>query len=242
MSFPIAMTMNPFTPIPESPSLWRNRSRWNIARVWNWTIRRRLHEYASRRVQRSLAPVFAAAGARVTQEAGSGLPHTAVTEKQLEMLLAAVADSESMDSPIVEIGSFRGVTTRALASATKRTVVAIDPYLGEGGHEKDLGLFREHTAGMANVRHVREVSDAAFASWSGDSVSLVFIDAIHEYLHAWYDFAAWGSLVVPGGLVAFHDVDAFPGVNRVCQRVLKECPQWKPWAYAPNIAIFQRRD
>jgi predicted O-methyltransferase YrrM len=236
------MSTTRFTPIPKSPSLWRNRSRWNVARFWNWTVQRRLHEFTSRRVQRSLVPVFVASGARVTQEPGGGLPHTAVTENQLSVLLAAVADSEAMGSPIVEIGSFRGITTRALASATKRTVVAIDPYLGEGGHERDLALFREHTEGLTNVRHIREVSDAAFNSWSGEPISLVFIDAIHEYLHAWYDFAAWGSLVAPGGFVAFHDVDAFPGVNRVCQRLLKECPQWKAWAYAPNIAIFQRRD
>jgi predicted O-methyltransferase YrrM len=234
--------MKHFTPIPESPSLWRNRSRWNIARMWNWTVRRRLHEFTSRRTQRELASVFEAAGARVMKEPGGGLPHTAVTENQLEVLLAAVAASESSSNPIVEIGSFRGTTTKALAAATKRTVVAIDPYLGEGGHEKDFALFREQTGGMTNVRHVRDVSDSAFAAWNGEPVSLVFIDAIHEYLHAWYDFAAWGSLVAPSGFVAFHDVDAFPGVNRVCQRVLKECPQWKPWAYAPNIAIFQRRD
>ncbi|QIF03899.1 class I SAM-dependent methyltransferase [Roseimicrobium sp. ORNL1] len=234
--------MTPFTPIPESPSLWRNRSRWNVARFWNWTLRRRLHEFIAKQNQRELAPVFTAAGAQVTKEAGSSLPHTAVTEGQLKTLLAAVAASNSIDAPIVEIGSFRGVTTKALAAATQRTVVAVDPYLGEGGHEKDFALFREHTGGMTNVRHVRDVSDSAFTSWNGEPVSLVFIDAIHEYLHAWYDFAAWGSLVAPSGFVAFHDVDAFPGVNRVCQRVLKECPQWKPWAYAPNIAIFQRCD
>jgi predicted O-methyltransferase YrrM len=234
--------MNRFTPIPESPSRWRNRSRWNAARFWHWTLRRRLHELAARRTQRALAPIFSAAGARVAEESGDPLHHTAVTKGQLQTLLVAVEDSELIEGPIIEIGSFRGVTTRALASATKRTVFAVDPYLGEGGHEKDLALFREHTGGMANVRHVRDVSDAAFASWSGEAVSLVFIDAIHEYLHAWYDFAAWGSLVAPGGFVAFHDVDAFAGVNRVCQRVLKECPQWKPWAYAPNIAIFQRCD
>jgi len=170
---------------------------------------------------------------------GTGLEHSAVTSTQLQNLLLAVQASESSSAPIVEIGSFRGGTTRHLASATSREVVAVDPYLGEGGHEKDLAYFRENTSGLTNVRHLRETSDSAFAAWGDVQVSMVFIDAMHEYLFAWYDFAAWGSLVHPGGFVAFHDVDQFPGVNRVIQKILRECPEWKPWAYVPNLAIFQ---
>jgi len=191
---------------------------------------------------RSLIPAFTKAGATMTAEAGQNLDHTSVTSTQMDALVRAVQASQQMSGPIIEIGSYRGVTTRnlALSAASGREVVAIDPYLGEGGHDHDLRYFEEHTANLANVRHIPATSDAAFAAWGGVPISMVFIDAIHEYLHAWYDFAAWGSMVVPGGFVAFHDVDKFHGVNRVIQKILRECPEWKPWAYAPNIAIFQR--
>ena len=226
--------------IPHPPSSWRNQPAWDPSRLLRWTLPRRYHEIMARLGQLELAPVFQLAGAIVSLEKGDTMEHTAVTTGQLDLLLKGVAATESLTGAIVEIGSYRGITTRALAGATAREVAAIDPYVGDGGHPRDLAMLEGHTAGLPNARHLRMSSDEAFASWDGRGVSLVFIDAIHEYVHAWYDFAAWSSLVPRGGIVAFHDVDLFPGVNRVCQKILRERPEWKPWGYAPNIALFQR--
>jgi len=189
----------------------------------------------------SLSGKFRDAGAEVSEQEGERIEHTAVTTCQLALLLKAVTATDLLQFSIIEIGSYRGATTRALAAATSREVVAIDPYVGDGGHQRDLQLFEQHTVGLSNVRMLREPSDRGFDLWGKNPVSLVFIDAIHEYVHAWYDFAAWGSLVPVGGMVAFHDVDQFPGVNRVCQKILRDHPEWQPWGYAPNIAIFQRQ-
>jgi predicted O-methyltransferase YrrM len=226
--------------IPHPPSSWRDLPAWNPARLLRWTLPRRWHEIMARVGQIKLAPFFSAAGARVSQEQGSAIEHTAVTTGQLDILLAGVAATEKIHAPVIEIGSYRGLTTRAMARATQREVWAIDPYLGDGGHPRDLALFEEHAAGLPNVRMLRMSSDRALAAWGGKPVSFVFIDAIHEYVHAWYDFAAWSPLLPKGGIVAFHDVDLFPGVNRVCQKLLREHPEWRPWGYAPNIALFQR--
>ena len=231
--------MNTISP-SRKPSEWRNHHRFSMSRLFHWTIPRRYHEMMAKITQISLIPPFEKSGAKVDKEYGERLEHTSVTTKQLKVLIGALQHTESMPHPIIEIGSFRGITTRGMASATKREVIAVDPYLGDGGHPKDLPYFETHTAGLSNVRMIRAASDPAFDSWGGEPVSLVFIDAIHEYVHAWYDFSAWGSLVPVGGMVAFHDVDLFPGVNRVCQKILREHPEWKPWGYAPNIAIFQR--
>ncbi|WP_166442970.1 class I SAM-dependent methyltransferase [Phragmitibacter flavus] len=188
-------------------------------------------------------PEFTVEGKFISSDLGAKLEHTSVTSAQVELLLEAVRESNELGGPIIEIGSFRGVTTRSLAlvAGLHREVVAVDPYLGEGGHEKDFCLFRQHTSNLRNVRHIRAASDQAFRIWNGAPISLVFIDAMHEYLHALYDFEAWGSLVQPGGFVAFHDVDLFSGVNFLCQHILASRPEWRPWAYAPNIAIFERR-
>jgi len=231
--------MNSAHPL-HKPSHWRNHSRLSLRRFCQWTLPRRFHEIVARFTQISLIDPFEKAGAIVETKCGEGQAHTSVTMNQMGMLIAALRACESIPHAVIEIGSFRGITTRALANATCREVVAIDPYVGDGGHPKDLGYFEQHTEGLSNVRLIRQPSDPAFERWDQQPVSLVFIDAIHEYVHAWYDFAAWGSLVPPGGMVAFHDVDAFPGVNRVCQKILRHHPEWKPWGYAPNIAIFQR--
>lgn len=223
----------------QSPDIWSNKPSWNPVRLLRWTLPRRYHEYMAKAHARSLSPAFGNAGARVSLDGGIPIENTGVTTGQLEMLLTAVQASEGASSPIAEIGSFRGKTTRALASATNRQILAIDPYLGEGGHEKDLAHFREQTSGLSNVRHLRLTSHEARKEWGNSALSMVFIDAIHEYLHAWYDFAAWGGLIQPGGFAAFHDVDLFPGVNRTCQRILRELPEWRPWAHVPNLAIFQ---
>lgn len=226
--------------IPSPPSNWRDVPAWKPARLFRWTLPRRYHEIMARLAPANLAPVFTAAGARVSLGRGDALEHSAVTTGQLDLLLAGVTATEEIDAPIVEIGSYRGITTRAMARSTQREVWAVDPYLGDGGHPRDLVFFEQHTAGLPNVKMLRMSSDKAMTSWGAKPVSLVFIDAIHEYVHAWYDFAAWGSLVPTGGIVAFHDVDAFPGVNRVCRKILQSCPEWRPWGYAPNIALFQR--
>jgi predicted O-methyltransferase YrrM len=230
------------TPLPAlSPEIWRTKPAWSPSRLLLWTARRRYHETMARLFQSSLAPAFQKAGGTVETDAGAKMEHTAVTEGQMRMLLAAVEAAKTLPDPIVEIGSFRGVTTRALAQAAgDKPVIAVDPYLGEGGHDKDLALFRKHTEALSNVRLIKRTSDEAHASWDGTRISMVFIDAIHEYLHSWYDFAAWGSLIQPGGFVAFHDVDKFPGVNRACHRLLREFPEWQPWAHTPNLAIFRR--
>jgi predicted O-methyltransferase YrrM len=227
-------------PIPASPSSFKKVSRLNLSRLLFWTMPRRYNEIMSVITQKKLAPYFQRVEALVHIEAGGSIEHTSVKQNQLAVLLAAVKGTEHMKDPIIEIGSFRGVTTSALARATSREVVAVDPYIGEGGHPKDLVFFEKHTEGLANVRLVRRCSDTGFADWCNASASLVFIDAIHDFANTWYDFAAWSRLLPSGGMVAFHDVDQFPGVNRVCQRILKRHPEWVPWAYAPNIAIFKR--
>ena len=231
------------TSVPHPPpSSWNDLPRWHWRRLLFWTLRRRFHESRAVLLQRSLVPPFQRAGASILNEPGSFFEHSSVSSNQLQQLLSALGASENLSGPVIEIGSFRGVTTRALAAGTRRTIIALDPYAGYGGHDRDLALFQENTAGQPNIRHLRQRSDEAFIGWPGTPVSMVFIDAIHEYMHAWYDFAAWGSLVQPGGFVAFHDVDAFPGVNLVCHRILRGSSHWVPWAYAPNIAIFRREN
>lgn len=222
------------------PTQWRNSSRWNVPRLLFWTIPRRYHEYVSHITPASLLPAFQAAGAIIEPELGESLEDSGVSVNQRRLLLKAVAASESQSFPIVEIGSYRGTTTQALANATARRVFAVDPYVGDGGHSHDMEKLLQRTGHLPNVTHLHMASGPAFETFPHEQISMVFIDAIHEYLHAKFDFDAWSSLVAEGGFVALHDSDQFAGVNRLCRHILKNQPHFQPWAHVPNMVIFQK--
>lgn len=173
-------------------------------------------------------------------ERGSPLPDTAVTSNQVKLLDLAIAYTETFPEPIVEIGSYRGVTTRQFALATKRLVYAVDPYIGYGGWESDLAMFKERVKSLSNTHHLQETSGSAFKQLQNQSSSLVFIDAVHDFANTWFDFFAWSSIVRPKGLIAMHDVDDFPGTNLACRKILDQTNKYSLWGYCPNLAIVQK--
>lgn len=171
---------------------------------------------------------------------GATFPDTAVTSGQRELLLRAIQATDNLDLPIVELGAWRGVTTAAIAMATQRPLYVVDPYCDPLGNEADLQAMRERTRGLPNVKHIRMSSGDAARALRQEKFSVVFVDAIHDYWNTWFDFKVWGSLLTPGGMIAFHDVDDHPGANLACRRILK-ASRFALWGYCPNLAIFQRQ-
>jgi predicted O-methyltransferase YrrM len=140
---------------------------------------------------------------------------------------------------IVEIGAYRGVTTSYFALHAGRPIVAVDPFIGYGGSAEDLAVFKANTAGLPQLTHSRVTSGRARAAWSyGRSVSLLFIDAVHDYANTRFDITAWGPLVVSGGIIAMHDVDqlCFAGTRRAAAQLLRQCSLF---AHVDNLAAFR---
>jgi predicted O-methyltransferase YrrM len=171
---------------------------------------------------------------------GAVLENTAVTANQLDLLLKAVAETESLGGSIAEIGCYFGSTTRTMAQRTARQIFAVDPYSGWDGADAAFVKFSAATAGLPNVKHLRQSSGAGAQALAGQPLNLVFIDAVHDYLNTWYDFIVWSELVVPGGLVAFHDVDDWRGTNVACQKILERRKDFVAWGYCPNLVIFRK--
>ena len=130
--------------------------------------------------------------------------------------------------PILEIGSYCGRSTIWLAQAAKEKqslVFAVDHHRGSEEHQPGeshhdtelvdakgdvdtLTMFRRNIrlAGLENEVIPVVTDSTRFArSWSGQ-LGMVFIDGGHSLSAALADFRAWAPKVLPGGILAIHDV------------------------------------
>lgn len=137
---------------------------------------------------------------------------------------------------IVEIGSWKGRSTRAIADNTAGVVYAVDTWKGtkEDGHYEELESkpedwlylqFLKNVADAPNVRPSRgtSLSNAFGAACGHMSFDMIFIDAAHDYENVKADILAWRPLLAPGGLLCGHDFDG--GRPGVVKAVRELCPR-----------------
>lgn len=171
-------------------------------------------------------------------------------------LLQDLARALRPNGTIVEIGSYRGRSTVALAQATADNgaiVWSIDPhYVHEaGGYQFGPA---DHVALLRNVldagvaQRVRLVEITAFGASLGwevqdhpPSIDLLFIDGDHEYIYANNDFRRWSEMTKDDGFVALHDsTGAWDGPTRVVQEALAS-GQWVVHATADYTTVLKRK-
>lgn len=145
--------------------------------------------------------------------------NTALQQSDMQYLWWAWQNCESEKIPgaCIEVGCFRGVTTRFLAQTINpRPMFAVDPYRGYVGDERNYEFFCRNTQDLENICHLHMTSGDAFRAWRYGPVAMVFIDAVHDYPNTRFDIEAWGSLLSPRGIIAAHDTDNrwFAGTRR----------------------------
>lgn len=129
----------------------------------------------------------------------------------------------------VEIGSYCGKSTIFLAAAAGETggrVVTVDHHRGSEEHQPgweyhDPGLVDARTGKLDTLREFRHtIADAGLEDHTiavvGSSenlaaiwrtpVALLFIDGGHSEQAANADYEGWAPWVMPGGILAIHDV------------------------------------
>lgn len=163
-------------------------------------------------------------------------------------LLAVLASKIPSEYDIVEIGSFQGRSTCALAVGLKmgrcKRIHAIDTHRGLPG------IFPETTLPIlqANLRskhftknvtiHLGTSEDNA-RSWRGKSIGLLFVDGDHSYESVKCDYEAWLPHLAPGGFIAFHDSNQ-PGPNRLlCEIIRNDSNNIHPIGLRDSLAILQ---
>jgi len=145
-----------------------------------------------------------------------------------ERWLFETAYALASPSNIVEIGSFKGRSTCCLASGcrgTDKRVFAVDSFNGNDSDFPARGFLSEFAANVKRcgvsryVEPVVGVSNNIARAWN-KPIHLLFIDASHVFEDVLADFEGFFPHVVPGGIVAFHDVcEEWPGPRRVWEEV-----------------------
>lgn len=118
---------------------------------------------------------------------------------------------------IVEIGSFHGRSTRAIADNTFGQVFAVDTWKGA---PEQARLFAKETRNAytafgynlddhiasLHVQAIRKDSLTAAAEWPKNiQPDMIFIDAAHDYESVKADILAWREILAPGGILCGHD-------------------------------------
>lgn len=135
---------------------------------------------------------------------------------------------------IVEIGSYRGKSTIALALGSKRgqqnKVYAIDPHvdfvgvLGAVFGPQDLNVLYRNiiNAKVGEIVFVVSLpSINAANAWSEKNIALLFIDGDHSYEGVKSDYEAWEPFVVSGGVIVFHDIRV-DGVRQLLDEITEK--------------------
>ncbi len=154
---------------------------------------------------------------------------------------------------IVEIGSWKGKTTIALAhgsrAAGREEVYAIDHHEGgpdqeKFGHAKvnTEKEFRDNirTAGIeGNVVPMVMKSNEAAAGWN-KPIRLLWIDGDHRYEGVKNDFLIWAPHIVEGGVIAFHDTFSWEGPRRVVEEYVLRSDRFSILGFVDGITAVRK--
>lgn len=138
--------------------------------------------------------------------------------------------------PALEIGSYCGKSTVCLGSGCQRggtVLFAVDHHHGSEEHQPgeeyhDPQLYDPLAGSMDSFREFRRTlqragledtvvpivapTRVAARQW-GTRLSLVFIDGGHSMEAALNDYRAWSTHLVPGGILAIHDIFEDPAAG-----------------------------
>ena len=150
---------------------------------------------------------------------------------------------------IVEVGSYCGKSTVAIAQALKQGCSGV---LYSVDHHKDnvelhgVDSFAELQNNIEKydmrefVKRLTMMSREAVEMFSCDSVKMLFIDGAHDYESVKEDFELWSKKMVKHGFVAFHDSQD-DGVSKVINEIYDEMKEeWQSVMQVGSLITFKK--
>lgn len=165
--------------------------------------------------------------------------------------LTELAAEVPEDACIVEVGSYRGRSTCALAigAADGARVYAIEPHesfegvLGGSFGPPDRRAFFENLLRVGVVEKVRLVNLSAEIVCKGWTlpIGLLWIDGDHTEEGVRRDFGAFEPFLRPGGVVAFHDARDPEGGPAKLLEELRASGAYEPADAVGELVALRRR-
>ena len=147
---------------------------------------------------------------------------------------------------IVELGSYKGMSTCYLASATTNTVYAVDAWdlpnnvTGRFGFARPdtFQAFKAQTAAYPNIVAIKDYSTSAGYTWTHGPVGLLFVDADHSEKAVLADVTAWLAHLHPKGTVILDDWNTprNPGVKRAAEKLVEVLGPYE--VEAERLAVY----
>lgn len=149
--------------------------------------------------------------------------------------LGWLAENAAKSSVIIEIGCYKGRSTRALADNCPGVVYAIDPWNGnfyknDGTVEYtvDAKIYNEFRLNMnghlesGRVIPVKKKLEDAISDIR--EADLIFIDADHRYESVLHDILLASQLLKRGGILSGHDYGqgSWPGVKKAVDKAFQK--------------------
>lgn len=173
-----------------------------------------------------------------------------VNEKEGELLYNLAKKCQGKDC-IVEIGSWKGVSTIELAKGSKDgnkcKIYAIDPHTGSPEQRKNnekiwtFDIFKENIK-KAKVDDliipIVKTSERAEKKWD-KKIELLWIDGRHSYEFVLKDFLIWNKHLMEKGTIAFHDT-SYGGPKKVVDKYLYGGHQFKNIKFLSTITFAQK--
>jgi predicted O-methyltransferase YrrM len=139
------------------------------------------------------------------------------TDKELKFLAEMAKTARS----IVEIGCWKGQSTKVLLEASEGVIHAIDHFEGSKTDEsfgfakvQDVySQFMDNVGHYPNLRVHKMGSEDAVSSFKDGELDLVWIDADHSHEGCSRDIDLWLPKVKKGGLICGHDYGVCSGVT-----------------------------
>lgn len=162
------------------------------------------------------------------------------SEASQDVLADLVHAVRDVPGRIIEIGSWEGRSTIALANATTRTIHAVDTWAGSPGEiSADLAGERDvHATWRANIDaatngNVQEhrMGWRDYRQTDDSPVALLFIDAEHTYREVADTIEQFLPLMAEGGIICGDDVHHRPVVQAVIERFPQAHGKASVWYY-----------
>ena len=180
---------------------------------------------------------------------------------------AGLAAARRVGAPLLEVGTYCGKSAVYLGAEAREAgtvLFTVDHHRGSeenqaGWDHHDLEVVDPRTGRMDTLPFFRETIEAAeledcvvgivghsvmvAAAWA-TPLAFLFIDGGHSEAIAMADYEGWSGNLLPGGLLAIHDVferpeDGGQGPFRVWQRAVAD--GFEPYSVTGSLRILERR-